>query len=154
DERRAELRDHLQRHLAWCTDLRAKRCRRVLSAVRLLALRSRWPHASTSEADAGSGQSARGLCGMSAETLHAPLDIADVRAEFGGVAALDDVTFTVKSGAIHGVIGPNGAGKTTLMNVISGFVRPTSGAVRLDGVSLLGLRSWQRVRVGVGRTFQ
>lgn len=91
---------------------------------------------------------------MSAEAVQSALEVDGVRAVFGGVAALQDVTFSVDAGAVHGVIGPNGAGKTTLMNVISGFVRPTAGSVHLNGQSILGLRAWRRVRAGIGRTFQ
>jgi ABC-type branched-subunit amino acid transport system ATPase component len=84
----------------------------------------------------------------------AGLAVQGVGAAFGGVAALEDVTFEVAAGNIHGLIGPNGAGKTTLMNVISGFVRPTHGSVLLDGRSILERRAWERARFGIGRTFQ
>jgi branched-chain amino acid transport system ATP-binding protein len=82
------------------------------------------------------------------------LAVRHVGAAFGGVAALDDVTFDVAAGSVHGLIGPNGAGKTTLMNVISGFVRPTHGSVLLDDRPLLERRAWERARFGIGRTFQ
>ena len=59
------------------------------------------------------------------------LGLEDLSVRFGGVAALEGVTFDVHAGEILGVIGPNGAGKTTLLNVISGFVRPSRGEVRL-----------------------
>jgi branched-chain amino acid transport system ATP-binding protein len=73
---------------------------------------------------------------------------------FGGVAALDDVSFAVSSGTLHSVIGPNGAGKSTLFNIVSGFYRALSGSVRVDGVEVTRLRPHQIAALGVGRTFQ
>ena len=61
------------------------------------------------------------------------LAIEDVRVRFGGLDALAGVSFTVEPGTIVGLIGPNGSGKTTLMNVVSGVLRPTGGAVRFKG---------------------
>ena len=71
----------------------------------------------------------------------------------GGVTPVRTLTAEL-GGRINGVIGPNGAGKTTLLNVVSGFVRPVAGDVRLDGTSMIRLRSDRRARLGVGRTFQ
>jgi branched-chain amino acid transport system ATP-binding protein len=87
------------------------------------------------------------------------LRISDVRLRFGGVAALDGVTFGVPAGAIIGVIGPNGAGKTTLFDCISGFRQPDGGAITLHGspdgdVELTQRPPFERTRLGVGRTFQ
>lgn len=73
---------------------------------------------------------------------------------FGGLTALSNVTFQVAPGEIVGLIGPNGAGKTTLFNIISGLIRPTAGAVRLDGVEVTNLPSYRIGRMGIGRTFQ
>ncbi|MFL5264731.1 MAG: ABC transporter ATP-binding protein [Anaeromyxobacteraceae bacterium] len=73
---------------------------------------------------------------------------------FGGLRAVGDLTFEVREGEILGLIGPNGAGKTTVFNLVSGFVRPSSGEVRLDGESLVGLRPHAVVKRGVARTFQ
>jgi ABC-type branched-subunit amino acid transport system ATPase component len=78
---------------------------------------------------------------------------------FGGVTALDDVTFTVERGSITGIIGPNGAGKTTLFDCISGIRKPDAGEVHLrrpDGsqVELIARRPWERNGLGVARTFQ
>jgi ABC-type branched-subunit amino acid transport system ATPase component len=86
------------------------------------------------------------------------LSIRDVAVTFGGVRALDGVTFDVPTGGITGVIGPNGAGKTTLFDCISGFRRPDRGAIVLGGggrdVDLVGRAPWDRTGLGVGRTFQ
>lgn len=68
------------------------------------------------------------------------LELDRVRVQFRGLRALDDLTMTVADNEILGVIGPNGAGKTTLFNAVTGFVRPSSGAIRLDGASLVGDR--------------
>lgn len=73
---------------------------------------------------------------------------------FGGLAAVDNLSFAVEKGAIHGVIGPNGAGKTTTFNVISGFYKPTAGTVRLRGETISGLRMYEVARRGIVRTFQ
>jgi ABC-type branched-subunit amino acid transport system ATPase component len=82
------------------------------------------------------------------------LEVIDVAVRFGGVAALDGLSFDVERGEILGIIGPNGAGKTTLLNVISGFVRPNRGSVRLDGADVLRRPPAERARRGLGRTFQ
>jgi branched-chain amino acid transport system ATP-binding protein len=86
------------------------------------------------------------------------LSIRDVRLRFGGVAALDGVTFDVEPGTIVGVIGPNGAGKTTLFDCISGFRRPDAGSITLatanGPVELTARAPWERTGLGVGRTFQ
>jgi branched-chain amino acid transport system ATP-binding protein len=82
------------------------------------------------------------------------LALQGVTRRFGGVAALDGVTFDVASGEILGVIGPNGAGKTTLLNCVSGVHRLDSGTIALDGVVISGLPPHRIARLGVGRTFQ
>jgi branched-chain amino acid transport system ATP-binding protein len=73
---------------------------------------------------------------------------------FGGLAALDQVTFAIGERAIFGLIGPNGAGKTTLFNVITGLYSPDDGQVRLRGQPLAGCASHDVVRRGLARTFQ
>ena len=73
---------------------------------------------------------------------------------FGGVCAVDKVTFTVRKGDIVSVIGPNGAGKTSLLNLISGFFRPDSGAILLGEVNITRRRPSEIARLGVARTFQ
>jgi branched-chain amino acid transport system ATP-binding protein len=73
---------------------------------------------------------------------------------FGGVTALQDVSFRLESGEILGLIGPNGSGKTTLVNAISGFIPVDGGRIELDGTSLVGLGPAAVRRLGVTRTFQ
>jgi len=73
---------------------------------------------------------------------------------FGGLKAVGNLTFEVAEGEILGLIGPNGAGKTTVFNLVTGFVRPSKGQVRLDGRSIVGLRPNAVARSGVARTFQ
>ena len=73
---------------------------------------------------------------------------------FGGLTAVDGLSFKVEHGAIHGLIGPNGAGKTTTFNMISGFYKPTAGQVRLRGEEISGLAMYEVARRGVVRTFQ
>src|SRR5271157_4025392 len=84
----------------------------------------------------------------------AQLGIGSVSKRFGGVIAVDDITMSVRSGEIISVIGPNGAGKTTLLNMISGFYRPSSGAILLGGRDITRLRPSQVAALGVARTFQ
>jgi branched-chain amino acid transport system ATP-binding protein len=82
------------------------------------------------------------------------LAVRDVIVRFGGVTAVDGVSFSIVDREITGIIGPNGAGKSTLMNVVSGFVKPRSGSVSLRGQSLDRESPSQRARLGLGRTFQ
>ncbi|AQZ65934.1 Branched-chain amino acid transport ATP-binding protein LivG (TC 3.A.1.4.1) [[Actinomadura] parvosata subsp. kistnae] len=82
------------------------------------------------------------------------LAVDGVSVAFGGVRALDEVTFEVGRGAVCGVIGPNGAGKTTLFDVVSGLRRPGEGRVLLDGHDVTGMPAVRRARAGVRRTFQ
>jgi branched-chain amino acid transport system ATP-binding protein len=82
------------------------------------------------------------------------LEAANVSIRFGGLQALQDVSFRVGEWEIVGLIGPNGAGKTTAFNCVSGFYRPNSGHIRLHGEEVTDLAPHQRVRRGMGRTFQ
>jgi branched-chain amino acid transport system ATP-binding protein len=82
------------------------------------------------------------------------LEVSGLTRDFGGLRAVSDLSFDVETGEILGLIGPNGAGKTTVFNLITGFLRPTSGDIRLDGRSISGLRPHAVVRSGIARTFQ
>ena len=82
------------------------------------------------------------------------LEVDAVGMRFGGVAALEDVTFHLDPGEILGLIGPNGAGKTTCFNVITGVYGATSGDVRFEGRSLRGRKRYEITRSGIARTFQ
>ena len=82
------------------------------------------------------------------------LEVSGITQIFGGVTALDDVSFSVAQGDITGVIGPNGAGKTTLFNIITGIYTQTSGKVSLRGTDVSGLPPEQLARLGMVRTFQ
>jgi branched-chain amino acid transport system ATP-binding protein len=82
------------------------------------------------------------------------LELRDVTQRFGGVVALDDVSFSVEEGEIAGLIGPNGAGKTTAFNVVTRLYKPSSGDVLFDGKSILRTRPYRVARRGIGRTFQ
>ena len=73
---------------------------------------------------------------------------------FGGVSAVDDLSFRVPFGSLTGLIGPNGAGKSTTFNACSGLIRPASGTVSLDGRDITAATPAQRARLGLGRTFQ
>jgi branched-chain amino acid transport system ATP-binding protein len=82
------------------------------------------------------------------------LQVRDVTISFGGLVALDSVSFDVPEGAIVGLIGPNGAGKTTLFNCISRLYQPNSGQIVYGGTDLLKLPTHRIARLGVARTFQ
>jgi len=88
---------------------------------------------------------------MSAENI---LEVDSIRQEFGGLIALDDVSFSVHKGEIHGLIGPNGAGKSTLINVMTGIYKPRRGTVTVSGTKLSGMRPDQVYAAGIARTFQ
>lgn len=82
------------------------------------------------------------------------IEVKGVSKQFGGLAALTDVSFTLSKGEILGLIGPNGAGKTTIFNVINGFYPPTKGDVYLKGEKVSNLKPHVLCRLGVARTFQ
>jgi branched-chain amino acid transport system ATP-binding protein len=82
------------------------------------------------------------------------LAVAEVDVQFGGVRAVDNVSFGVEAGRIVSVIGPNGAGKTTLLNTISGVYRPRRGRVTFNGRTISRLKPHRIARLGVARTFQ
>ncbi len=82
------------------------------------------------------------------------LSVDHLTVRFGGLTALSDVSFEVRTGVVHGLIGPNGAGKTTAFNLISGLTPQTSGSVTLSGKALDGLPTYRRTQTGLARTFQ
>jgi len=87
--------------------------------------------------------------------VNAPaLETRALSRRFGGLTASDNVSLKLEQGARHALIGPNGAGKTTLVNLLTGTLRPSSGAVLLDGADVTGLSAHARVRRGLARTFQ
>ncbi len=82
------------------------------------------------------------------------LEVRDLTKQFGGIHAVQGVSFDVNEGEILGIIGPNGSGKSTLFNCILGQLQPTAGEVRLDGRAVTGMRPCDLNRLGVSRTFQ
>lgn len=91
---------------------------------------------------------------MSPEKYVPLLEIRNVSKNYGGLAAVNSVSFTVTKGNISGLIGPNGAGKTTLFDMLTGVQLPTAGSVLLDGQEVVGLRPDQVTSLGMVRTFQ
>jgi branched-chain amino acid transport system ATP-binding protein len=82
------------------------------------------------------------------------LTVSNVGLRFGGIHAIQDISFEARTGQVLGLIGPNGAGKTSLFNCITGYYRPTSGQVTLDGQNITGRKPYQISRRGIRRTFQ
>ncbi|NEI72552.1 ATP-binding cassette domain-containing protein [Rhizobium lusitanum] len=82
------------------------------------------------------------------------LEVRNISKSFGGLKAVQDVSFTVPQGSVIGIIGPNGAGKTTLFNLLNGFNSPTGGEVIFDGENIVGLQPSAICKRGIGRTFQ
>jgi ABC-type branched-subunit amino acid transport system ATPase component/ABC-type branched-subunit amino acid transport system permease subunit len=82
------------------------------------------------------------------------LEVDGLAKRFGGIAAVDDCSFTVREGGLTGLIGPNGSGKTTTFNLITGMVRGDSGSIRFDGRRIDRALPWERAHLGLGRTFQ
>lgn len=82
------------------------------------------------------------------------LDVKNLTKKFGGLTAVNDFSFEIEQGEFVGLIGPNGAGKTTLFNLISGREKPTSGAIRFDGIDITGKKPYKIVNEGISRTFQ
>ena len=82
------------------------------------------------------------------------LEVQDLSIHFGGVKAVQNVSFSIDDGIVYAVIGPNGAGKTTLFNLITGIYTPTSGSINLDGQSIAGKSPDGLAQLGLARTFQ
>ena len=86
--------------------------------------------------------------------MSAILDVQNVTRRFAGLIAVNNVSFSLQPKEILGIIGPNGAGKTTLISLISGTVAPSAGDILFEGKSINSLQTYQRARIGIGRTFQ
>jgi branched-chain amino acid transport system ATP-binding protein len=84
----------------------------------------------------------------------AVLSVAGVRKTFGGLVAVNDLSFEVRKGELYGLIGPNGSGKSTMLNLISGALKPDVGEIKLADKTISGLAAHQIARLGVARTFQ
>ena len=82
------------------------------------------------------------------------LDIQRARKAFGGLIAVNDVSFEVRPGELLGLIGPNGSGKTTMLNLVSGALQPTAGRIVLEGTDISALPAHRIARLGIARTFQ
>jgi sulfate-transporting ATPase len=80
--------------------------------------------------------------------------VQDLSVRYGGVVAVDNVSFAVRPGEVVGLIGPNGAGKTSAIDAVTGFTRAARGSVRLEGRELVGLSATKRARAGISRSFQ
>jgi branched-chain amino acid transport system ATP-binding protein len=82
------------------------------------------------------------------------LEIDGLIKSFGGLRAIDNVSFSMQRDQILGLIGPNGAGKTTLVRLITGILRPDSGSIRFKGKNIIGLKTWDVINMGIACTFQ
>jgi len=82
------------------------------------------------------------------------LEIDGLFKDFGGLRAVDNVSFSMNRDQILGLIGPNGAGKTTLVRLITGILRPDSGSIRFKGKNVIGLKTWDIINLGIACTFQ
>lgn len=82
------------------------------------------------------------------------LQVSDLRVEFGGLRAVDHLSFSVTAGEILCLLGPNGAGKSTTLDLICGKTQPTGGSIRLNGVEISRMLEFRRARLGIGRKFQ
>jgi branched-chain amino acid transport system ATP-binding protein len=82
------------------------------------------------------------------------LEIDGLIKDFGGLRAIDNVSFSMHRNQILGLIGPNGAGKTTLVRLITGILRPDSGSIRFKGKNIIGLKTWDIINLGIACTFQ
>jgi len=82
------------------------------------------------------------------------LEVQDVTLRFGGVTALQDVTFDVNRNELFSIIGPNGAGKTSIFNCLNGVYRPQEGTIRFEGAQIVGMRPAATAHLGIARTFQ
>ena len=102
----------------------------------------------------GRTNSKAGLKHVQSSGVDVLLTVQGLSKRFGGLQAVQDVSFNVQRGEILGIIGPNGAGKTTLFNLLNGFTPPSNGQVSFQGADLRGRKPFQICRLGIGRTFQ
>lgn len=86
--------------------------------------------------------------------MNSTLSVSELTKKFGGLTAINNLTFDVEEGELLGLIGPNGAGKTTLFNLISGFEKPTGGTIKFREKIISGLPANEIARIGISRTFQ
>jgi ABC-type branched-subunit amino acid transport system ATPase component len=86
--------------------------------------------------------------------MPAALETINLQKHFGGILATSDVSLSIEKGARHALIGPNGAGKTTIINLLTGVLRPSAGHILLEGNDITALEPYERVHLGVARTFQ
>jgi ABC-type branched-subunit amino acid transport system ATPase component/ABC-type branched-subunit amino acid transport system permease subunit len=120
----------------------------------------RWPKLGSRDWGMGNGERAQSHSPLpiphppKPATAASMLSVRGLSKSFGGLKAVQDVSFDVPAGAILGVIGPNGAGKTTVFNLLNGFLHPDAGQVLLDGRNMVGWKPHQVCAAGVGRTFQ
>ena len=128
----------------WCEDL--------FRRLRLGAGSARHRDASHPGAEAG-GPDADGAAAFEPAAHRSILAVSNLRVSYGGVVAVDDVSFEVRGGEILGIVGPNGAGKTTLIDALTGFT-PATGRISLDGNDLDGLAPHRRQQRGIARTWQ
>jgi branched-chain amino acid transport system ATP-binding protein len=82
------------------------------------------------------------------------LTLASLSRAFGGLRVIDNLDLTVETGEILGILGPNGAGKSTLFNLIGGVLPPSGGRILLEGSDITTMKTWDRSRIGIGRTYQ
>jgi ABC-type branched-subunit amino acid transport system ATPase component/ABC-type branched-subunit amino acid transport system permease subunit len=123
------------------------------------AIRLRWPGFGKPQADsmimqAASVPRAPPLVPSTPCGKKVLLSVKNLSRSFGGLKAVQNVSFDVMEGSILGIIGPNGAGKTTVFNLLNGFLRPDSGEILLNGVDLVGRKPYEVCAAGAGRTFQ
>jgi len=123
------------------------------------AIRLRWPRFAKPSADSvivkpGSIPRAPPLVPSAPAGKKALLSVKNLSRSFGGLKAVQNVSFDVIEGSILGIIGPNGAGKTTVFNLLNGFLKPDRGEILLDGKNLVGRKPYEVCAAGAGRTFQ
>lgn len=82
------------------------------------------------------------------------LHVDKITMQFGGIKAINELSFSIKDKEIYGLIGPNGAGKTTAFNVITGNYIPSSGSIKFENKDVVGVKPHKIVKLGIARTFQ